>query len=63
MSRSHERESALAGTSLAAETDGAQVEKKPAESRLQPRLAAPQSRPINNRPQVANPAPQKHEGF
>ncbi len=42
----------LEGTSLAAETDGAWRE--PAESRLQPGLAAPQSRPINNRPQVAN---------
>jgi hypothetical protein len=28
--------------------------KKPAESRLQPGLAAPQSRPIHNRPQVTN---------
>jgi hypothetical protein len=31
------------GVSLATETFGAQVEKKPAESRLQPGLAAPQS--------------------
>jgi hypothetical protein len=52
LKRSHERGTIPAGTSLAAETDAARSE-EPAESRLQPGLAAPQSMRVSGRRPIA----------